>query len=98
MPVEVIGGVIDLSKGTYHFLDTGTPITISIVGVPIDVKVFDLEVGHYGGTFTWPANVRWMGGAPPSGLVVGKIHLFQFRRPTAYGAPDQWIGTYLLNN
>lgn len=95
---EVTGGVCDLSKGTYLFLNTGTNLTISFVNVPVDVKIFDLEVGLYGGALTWPSNVRWMGGTAPSGMSAGKIHMFQFRRPAAYGAPDQWIGTYLLNN
>ncbi|WP_157667598.1 hypothetical protein [Comamonas serinivorans] len=69
----------------------------TFINPPEDVKIFELEVNHSGGTLSFPGNVRWMGGNTPSGYTTGKIHLFQFRRPQSTGA-DQWIGSFILNS
>ena len=95
--IEVTDGVLDLSKSTYFYQIVSPNTTFAFVNRPEDVTVFQLIIHHAGGTVSWPANVRWASGVAPSGLQIGKIHLFTFIRPQGNGS-DQWIGTYVLNS
>lgn len=90
------GSSLDLSKRSYFAINVGSSTTFSFINRPADCMIFELEVSLTGGTLSWPANVRWVGGTAPQNLQTGKIHIFQFRRPQSTGS-DQWLGSYLPN-
>lgn len=43
-------------------------------------------------TVTWPASVKWVGGAPPSAIPSGKTHVYQLYRQQAMA---EWRGVWL---
>ena len=97
LSIEVTNGILDLSKSTYFYQIVSPNTTFSFINRPESVNVFQLIIHHTGGTVSWPSNVRWAGGVAPSGLQIGKVHIFTFTRPEGNGS-DQWIGTYVLNS
>lgn len=92
----ILGGICDLSQRSYFQGTATSSVSISFINRPADCMIFEVEIYLLGGTITWPANVRWVGGLAPQNLQTGKIHIFQFRRPQSTGA-DQWLGSYLPN-
>ena len=105
MPIAVpaVGGVCDLSQGSYFTSTMTGNMTFSFVKPPPDLTVFQLEINLVAGAPTFPANVRWARGIPPSDLQAGKLLFFHFMRPQSLRDAfdqqiDQWVGSYWLNS
>ena len=105
MPIAVpaVGGVCDLTQGTYFTSTMNGNTAFSFVKVPADVTVFELEVNLVAGAPTFPANVRWARGIPPADLQAGKLQFFHFMRPQSLRDAndqqiDQWVGSFWLNS
>ncbi|WP_157667569.1 hypothetical protein [Comamonas serinivorans] len=64
--LQITGGVCDLSKRTYFHQTVSSNTAFTFINPPEDVKIFELEVNHSGGTLSFPGNVRWMGAILPA--------------------------------
>ena len=92
--VNIAATSIDCSESNWFTKTISAPVTLSFDNTPGQAFSFVLQVINAGPNITWPINVRWAGGSPPS-LTVSGTDILRFM--TLDGGLV-WHGQLLIQN